>query len=197
MMIRGAIALALILFLLYNISAQCNETQIDINSANLTELDKIKWVGLPTAEKIVELRPFSSLDELVNVSGISEGRVEEIKVQGLACVNEEAEEVQNTENNSEPEKIINNETKDVNDTEQEREREKGNPSITSNAVENVPKDSTETINLTPISLNIKSEDNKEVLKKNLALYGIITFCMMFGALFFLKQARRKKENEFR
>jgi len=42
--------------------------------------------------------------------------------------------------------------------------------------------------------DIKSEDNKESLKNNLALYGIITFCVIFGALFLLKG--RKYKNEF-
>jgi hypothetical protein len=63
-----------------------------------------------------------------------------------------------------------------------------------------PKAKTETVNLTPISLNaqnIKSENNKEVLKKNLAFYGVITFCAMFGGLFLFKQIRRKNQNEFR
>ncbi|MEK6913836.1 MAG: hypothetical protein AABW47_04170 [Nanoarchaeota archaeon] len=59
----------------------------------------------------------------------------------------------------------------------------------------------ETINLTPITLNavnskdIKSEDNKEFLKRNLPFYGIISFCIIFGALFLLN--KRKNRNEFR
>jgi hypothetical protein len=62
---------------------------------------------------------------------------------------------------------------------------------------NPPKATTEAITLEPIALNIKSEENKEILKKNLAIAGIVSFCLGFGALFFLKAARRRKENEFR
>ncbi len=63
-----------------------------------------------------------------------------------------------------------------------------------------PPKKNQTINLTPISLNaqsIKSENNNQNLKKNLALGGIISFCIGFGALFLLRRADRKKKNEFR
>jgi len=69
-----------------------------------------------------------------------------------------------------------------------------------NNVYNPPKSTTKAITLDMIDLNskdIKSGDNKEILKKNLALGGIVTFCVGFGALFLLRFAGRKKENEFR
>jgi len=69
-----------------------------------------------------------------------------------------------------------------------------------NNVYNPQKSTTKAITLDMIDLNskdIKSGDNKEILKKNLALGGIVTFCVGFGALFLLKFAGRKKENEFR
>ncbi len=64
----------------------------------------------------------------------------------------------------------------------------------------ISKAANEAITLDTINLNskdIKSENNKEILKKNLALGGIITFCIGFGALFLLKLNRRENKNEFR
>lgn len=73
------------------------------------------------------------------------------------------------------------------------------PKSTSGGKISTPKSTTKAITLEMIDLNskdIKSEDNKEILKKNLALGGIVTFCIGFGALFLLRLTR-KKENEFR
>ena len=62
---------------------------IDLNSASLEELQEIVHIGASRAEQIVDLRPFGSLDELTQVNGISENRLDDIKEQGLACVVEE------------------------------------------------------------------------------------------------------------
>jgi len=96
---------------------------------------------------------------------------------------------------------INNESTEESETEEpvNASQETGNAAESTEPNEylyNPPK-KTQTITLTPITLNIKSEENKEILKKNLALAGIITFCIGFGALFFLRATRRRKENEFR
>ena len=87
----GILILVLIIFI-PNISALCGEGQIDINNASAEELDEITHVGPAVAGYIIDARPFDSLDELVNVSYISEGYLEDIKSQGLACVNEEGTE---------------------------------------------------------------------------------------------------------
>ncbi len=65
-----------------------------------------------------------------------------------------------------------------------------------------PKTTIKSITLDPISLSgsdskdIKSESNNEILKRNLALGGLVSFCMLFGVLFWLK-ANKVKKNEFR
>lgn len=178
---REILWLILILSLLHNISASCNETQININIANLTDLDKITGIGVSKAQAIIDSRPFNSIDDLINVKGIGNKTIDKIKEQKLACVDED-----NSENK------INYEEK------YEQEKEIANQ-------ENTIKPRTQEIILPLISLSqnpqnskdIKSGNNKESLKRNLAISGIIIFCIFFGALFLLKSAREKKKNEFR
>jgi len=166
----------LFVFLLVDISAICNETQIDINSASVEELDKLAGIGPVYAKKIVEARLFNSVDDLVDVEGIGEKTLEKIKEQGLACVNFEEKQEEDIDSN--------------NDIETEEVKE-----IISEIVE---ENNSELKELTPIVLNakdIKSEEDKTNLSKNLAFGGIVTFCIVFGALFIVKT--RKRKNEFR
>jgi competence ComEA-like helix-hairpin-helix protein len=206
-MIRRLMLLLLIIFLLSEISALCNETQIDINTANLTELDRLDGVGLVIAQNIINYRQnnsFNSIDELVNVNGIAEKKLANIKTQGLACVNENEEKIIKNEtqiserSNEDPEEnseILEEETDDM-DAAVLGSSDSASPTTTANSTKATTKTITlETINLD--SKNIKSEDNNQGLKKNLALTGIVTFCVGFGALFLLRTAKRKKENEFR
>lgn len=71
------------------------EEKIDINTAPLEDLIKIIHIGEVRAQELISLRPFSSLDDLVRINGISENRVKDIKEQGLAWISgqEEIEEV--------------------------------------------------------------------------------------------------------
>ncbi len=49
-----------------------NQTCISINSATLEELDSLDGVGPSTAQKIIDSRPYTILEDLLNVSGIGE-----------------------------------------------------------------------------------------------------------------------------
>src|SRR3989344_5077287 len=91
-----------ILFLfLPNISAVCNESQININTASLEELDALSGIGPVKAQAIIDTRPFSSIDDLINVNGIGEVTLNNIKLQGLACVSgETTNPVNETQNNT-------------------------------------------------------------------------------------------------
>ncbi len=64
----------------------CSGNQVDINSASATQLEQIKHVGPARAQAIIQTRPFSSVDDLIRVSGIGPARLSDIKQQGLACV---------------------------------------------------------------------------------------------------------------
>jgi hypothetical protein len=170
----------LFVFLFSNISAMCNSNQIDINSASAQELDKIVNVGPVTAAKIIANRTYNSIDDLLNVKGIGDKTLAEIKAQGLACVDEK-------ENNS---------VGDIQKINETKTEEKSQTEISYNNQDNVVDKTEEVVNLTPISLetqNIKSENNNETLKRNLSFYGLIAICVIFGALFLLK---RKRKNEF-
>ena len=64
-----------------------NETfKIDINTASPQELQKIVGIGPVLSQRIMETRPFSSLDGLLKVHGIGSEILEKIKKQDLAWV---------------------------------------------------------------------------------------------------------------
>lgn len=60
--------------------------KIDINTAPLEDLVQIIHIGETRASELISLRPFSSLDELTDIKGIGEARLNDIKKQGLAWV---------------------------------------------------------------------------------------------------------------
>jgi competence ComEA-like helix-hairpin-helix protein len=170
------IEIFILIFVLGFVFAECTDSQIDINSASREELDNLIGVGKVIAENIINSRPFNSVDDLINVNRIGEKTLEKIKEQGLACVEEEGEEEKN-----------------VGEGEKEEE-EKIERFV---EVEFSYDEKVEDVSLKPIILNtknIKSENDKEFSTKNLALCGVIFFCVIFGALFFLN--KRKYKNEF-
>jgi len=172
----------LLLLVVPVVFASCSGNQIDINSASAEELDKIIWVGPATATKIINARMFESVDELIEVSGIGEVKLADIKEQGLACVSEEDEEKEDKESGEE-EKDNDKIKKIVYEVEEKFE----------NLEEEVQEEAV------VIQLNaqtIKSEENKKVLDKGkYARYGFVVFCALLVFLFVIKA--RKNKNEFR
>lgn len=63
--------------------------KVEINTATIEQLDTLTGIGPAYAQRIVDGRPFSSVDDLIRVKGIGEKTLQKIKEQGLAYVAEE------------------------------------------------------------------------------------------------------------
>ena len=178
--------LVLIIFI-PNVSALCEEGQIDINSASAEELDEIKYIGPVKAQAIIDERPFDSLDGLIEVDGIGNWTLDQIKEQSLACVGEdEIPEEPPEEPAEEPEEETEEDEEPVEEDEESQE------------IEEIVQKETGPIELNMINLNpkvIKSENDNEKLSNNYAVYGFVFFCVLIIVLFVLR--RNKYKNEFR
>jgi len=45
---------------------------VNINTATIAELDSLSGIGLSTAQKIIDNRPYNTIEDILNVSGIGE-----------------------------------------------------------------------------------------------------------------------------
>lgn len=201
---KSKIILGLVLiFFVANISAICEDGQIDINSASIEKLKLLKGIADVKAQAIIDGRPFDNLDDLFKVKGIKNATLNWIKNQSLACVsfeeteiesNPENEIVEKTDNEEEEEEIDNDEEKDIeNEKIHEKTNERFEELIFKAKAENVER---ELINLNP--KDIKMDKDKEKLdKSNYAIYGFVTFCVLLLFLFIVKNKNQFNKNEFR
>lgn len=58
---------------------------IDLNTASASELDTLPHIGPARAQDIIELRPWSGLNELTRISGLGDSHLEAIKASNSAC----------------------------------------------------------------------------------------------------------------
>ena len=62
-----------------------NANCVDINSASYEELMNIIHIGPERAQQLLELRPFTSVEDLNRISGIGPSRIADILAEGAAC----------------------------------------------------------------------------------------------------------------
>ncbi|WNF38622.1 MBL fold metallo-hydrolase [Bacillaceae bacterium IKA-2] len=62
-----------------------NSDCININTASKEQLEKITHLSTVRITELIQLRPFSSIEELTEINGIGPARLADIKEQGLAC----------------------------------------------------------------------------------------------------------------
>ncbi len=167
----------LAIFLIVTVSAACENGQININNATVSDLDKLYGIGPAKAEAILNARPFDSLDDLIDVNGIGEVTLANIKSQGLACVEEEVDKIKKEKVNNEEK-----EDKEINIA--------GDEILDENNIQEETKE-IETIKLVP--KNIKTSGSKFELGK-LPTYGLLAFSVLLGLLFLIR--RKKYKNEF-
>ncbi len=61
---------------------------VDLNRASVEELVRVIHIGPARARQLIELRPLSTLDDLLLIQGIDEKRLTDIKKQSIAFVNQ-------------------------------------------------------------------------------------------------------------
>ncbi|MFP4173002.1 MAG: amidase family protein [Candidatus Hydrogenedentota bacterium] len=65
---------------------QAEPERVNINTAPLEELTRIRHIGPTRAEQVIELRPFDSLDQLTRIDGIGPAALRDIVEEGVAYV---------------------------------------------------------------------------------------------------------------
>tara|TARA_Y100000296_G_scaffold35927_1_gene41608 strand:+ start:826 stop:1356 length:531 start_codon:yes stop_codon:yes gene_type:complete len=168
--------ISLILIFSQSVDASCKNSQIDINTATIEDLDKLYGIGIVKAQAIIDSRSFNSVDDLIKVKGIGEITLNKIKDQKLACVYDE-ENIDEETDKKDEEPIM------INDTETNSFIEiKSNDFVEASVIKLIPKD-------------IKTEENNENnSNRNYALYGFVVFCILLVFLFVLR--KNKFKNEF-
>jgi len=178
---KKLIILFIFILFLGNISALCEEGQIDINNAQKEGLIQIIYIGEVRANELINLRPFESIDELIKISGIGNITLNKIKEQGLACVEQTKNETEKAEETAKSQDIEEETFLQASETEADKPKEP----VTFN-----------TINLNPKDIKSSNGEEKSESIGNYAIYGFTIFCILIAVLFMLK-IRKRKLSEFK
>jgi len=178
--------------------AQCNSGQVDINSASLSDLDKLTGIGPVYAQGIIDGRPYVSIDELDKVKGIGPKTLEKIKSQDLACIGS-GTSVKTTTSSTEE---IKEESLEVGEQENEVY---STPTVTAHVIEEsiseqqtIPK-----IEQTENIINLNSDDNSikekvvyesrsEQIRKY-SIYAFIIFLLIISIFLLFEKHERAKD----
>jgi competence ComEA-like helix-hairpin-helix protein len=183
----------LTIFILGIVFAECSEGQININTASLEELDKIVYVGPATANKIISARPFNSVNELTNVSGIGEVKLKAIKGENLACVegNDEEEDVEEKEETVEE---IKEESEKISENLENIQEEFKEAIEKPSKIQKVEIIKLNSLNSKDIKENNSNQENKkEGLIAGYAFFGIILLGISLVILLFLQRKKNGLE----
>ena len=174
-----------LIILMSNVLAQCSDEQININTASAIDLDKITYIGPATAIKVINARPFSSVDDLINVSGIGETKLKAIKDENLACVEDSNNEKESSE------KISEEDSQEEIKTKEEPLIINSSPATINPIVKELQVIKLNSINSKDIKNNNSIQENKEEISiKKYAGFGLMALCILILILLFLQ---RKKD----
>ena len=169
--------LSIIILLAQSISSTCDKNQVDINEASLNELDKLNGVGPVIAQNIIDARPYKELEDLIDANVIGEAKLEGIKSQGLACIEDKDSKDLDDENESNDNEGITNE---ISDNSTIREASKIKTPIVLELIKIDAK-------------TIKSEKNNDISSNRYAIYGLIGFGIILSLLLFFRSKKYKTE----
>lgn len=179
--------------LLNNVFSSCSSGQININTASAEELDKIIYIGPATALKIIAAQPFNSVNDLLNVSGIGEIKLNAIKNEGLACVEGESTISNEKENITDTE-----EKEDENETLLEVEQDNKNleeKNLPETILENNTKFQEFNTNIVPQVIKIENNYKNPDKKNKYAFYGLISFSILLCFLLIFKKIKTKEQDK--
>ncbi len=213
------LVLILVFVRVSGVAAQCNSTQVDINSASLDEMMSIVHLGGSgkVAQRVIDARPFSSLQELSRVSGFggTGKNLQDIINQGLACVADNESKQAQTQNNSSVSQSENNSGSATSTSETVAAQTENQNNLLSTSTpthsetNSDPQSSGNSqIHKTPITpqvinLNAQNPGNASSTKTdysiraNPAIYGLVAFSIVLGLLFAARKFRTKRyKSEF-
>jgi len=186
------------IFLISFCFAQCNSGQIDINSASLSDLDKLIGIGPAYAQGIIDGRPYSLIDELDKVKGIGPKTLEKIKSQGLACIGS-GTSVKTTTSSTEE---ITEESSEVDGQENEVY---STPTVTAHVIEEsiseqqITIEMEQTENIINLNSDIKTTEEKIVYEsrseqiRKYSIYVFVIFLLVVAIFLLLEKHERAKD----